>query len=66
MAKSAPTAASTAVTVSTTDDSATSTSDEAPVDAAHIIVDENAQSPRNVLIKFDPGVQIWPARFFAG
>jgi hypothetical protein len=39
---------------------------EAPVDAAHIIVDENANQTAERLIKFDLGAQIRPARFFAG
>jgi len=42
MAKSSPIAASTAVTASTADDSASSTPGEAPVDAAHNIVEGNA------------------------
>jgi cellobiose-specific phosphotransferase system component IIA len=42
MAKSSPIAANPAVTTSTADDSASSMPSEAPVDAAHIIVDENA------------------------
>jgi hypothetical protein len=46
MAKSLPIAANPAVTTSTADDSASSIPSEAPVDPAHIIVDENAnQTP---------------------
>jgi hypothetical protein len=46
MAKSSPIAANPAVTTSTADDSASSIPSEAPVDPAHIIVDENAnQTP---------------------
>jgi hypothetical protein len=41
MAKSSPIAASTAVTTSTADDSVSSMPSEAPVDAAHIIVEGN-------------------------
>jgi hypothetical protein len=41
MAKSSPIAASTAVTASAADDSASSMPGEAPVDAAHIIVEGN-------------------------
>ena len=41
MAKSSPIAASTAVTTSTADDSASSMPSEAPVDAAHIVVEGN-------------------------
>jgi hypothetical protein len=42
MAKSSPIAASTAVTTSTADDSASSMPSEAPVAAAHIVVEDNA------------------------
>jgi hypothetical protein len=46
MAKSSPIAASTAVTVSTADDSASSMPDEVPVGAAHIIVEgDDNQTP---------------------
>jgi hypothetical protein len=51
IAKSSPIAASTAVTASTADDSASSTPGEAPVDAAHIIVEGNAHQTAERLIE---------------